>query len=232
MRRADRLFDIVQKLRSGRLTTASTLAHSLEVSERTIYRDVADLQASGVPIEGAAGAGYMMRSGYDLPPLMFTREELVALVAGLRMVSGWGGLAMAKAAEDARTKIEAIVPDSRQPQFSAIAIHAPAMTMSDEVRDLVDRFEAAAANRIVLQITYCDADGQTSERTIRPLGLWFWGKVWTVVAWCDLRDGFRMFRVDRMRAVTQSATRFEPEPGKTLRDFYGLMECAREAYRP
>ena len=232
MRRADRLFDIVQKLRGGRLTTARMLADSLEVSERTIYRDVADLQASGVPIEGAAGAGYMMRSGYDLPPLMFSREELVALVAGLRMVRGWGGLAMARAAEDAMTKIEAVLPESRQPQFSAISIHAPAMAMSDDVRRLVDRFEIAAAEGTVMWMSYADGEGKASERHIRPLGLWFWGKVLTVVAWCELRKGFRMFRIDRITEARETQARFTAEEGKTLRDFYALMECARDAYRP
>ncbi|MEE9428087.1 MAG: HTH domain-containing protein, partial [Paracoccaceae bacterium] len=91
MRRADRLFQIVQYLRGGRLLTAATLAERLEVSERTIYRDIADLIGSGVPIEGEAGVGYLMRSGYDLPPLMFNRDEIVALVAGARMLRAWGG---------------------------------------------------------------------------------------------------------------------------------------------
>lgn len=91
MRRADRLFQIVQYLRGGRLTTAARLAETLEVSERTIYRDIADLQASGVPIDGEAGVGYVMRNGYDLPPLMFTRDEIVALVAGARLIRAWGG---------------------------------------------------------------------------------------------------------------------------------------------
>jgi len=91
LRRADRLFQIVQYLRGGRLTTAASLAERLEVSERTIYRDIADLQSTGVPIDGEAGFGYVMEEGYDLPPLMFTRDEIVALVAGARLIRAWGG---------------------------------------------------------------------------------------------------------------------------------------------
>ena len=105
MRRADRLFQIVQYLRGGRLVTAARLAERLEVSERTIYRDIADLQSTGVPIDGEAGIGYIMRSGFDLPPLMFTRDEIVALVTGARMVRAWGGTAMIAAAEEALVKI-------------------------------------------------------------------------------------------------------------------------------
>ena len=109
MRRADRLFQIVQYLRGGRLTTAASLAERLEVSERTIYRDIADLQSTGVPIDGEAGIGYVMRSGFDLPPLMFTREEIIALVTGARMVRAWGGTKMIGAAEEALVKIEAVI---------------------------------------------------------------------------------------------------------------------------
>ena len=110
MRRADRLFQIVQLLRGGRLTTAARLAERLEVSERTIYRDIADLQASGVPVDGAAGVGYVLRDGFDLPPLMFTRDEIVALVAGARMIRAWGGASMARGAEEALVKIAAVLP--------------------------------------------------------------------------------------------------------------------------
>ncbi|VAW06688.1 Transcriptional regulator, DeoR family, partial [hydrothermal vent metagenome] len=110
MRRADRLFQIVQYFRGGRLVTAAQLGAWLEVSERTIYRDIADLQGSGVPIDGEAGVGYLMRDGYDLPPLMFTRDEIVALVAGARLIRAWGGADMARAAEEALVKIETVLP--------------------------------------------------------------------------------------------------------------------------
>ena len=122
MRRADRLFQIVQHLRGGRLVTAQKLGTWLEVSERTIYRDIADLQSTGVPIDGEAGVGYMMREGFDLPPLMFTRDEIVALVAGARMVRAFGGAAMARAADEALVKIGAVLPDAEKDRIASVVI--------------------------------------------------------------------------------------------------------------
>ncbi|MBG6160621.1 putative DNA-binding transcriptional regulator YafY [Labrenzia sp. EL_195] len=224
MRRADRLFQIVQYLRGGRLVRARQLSEWLEVSERTIYRDVADLQASGVPIEGAAGVGYIMRDGYDLPPLMFTRDEIVALLAGARLIRAWGGAAMARAAEEAMIKIDAVIPEKMRVRQNEVEIHAFAPEMTAQVRDLIDRLEAAADTRKSLSVAYMDGKGDASRRVIRPLGLWFWGKVWTLVAWCELRRDFRMFRLDRMSDVEETGETFRPEPGKTLKDFYRSME--------
>src|SRR5262245_56107015 len=134
MRRADRLFQIVQHLRGGRLVTAQKLGVWLEVSERTIYRDIADLQSTGVPIDGEAGVGYMMREGFDLPPLMFTRDEIVALVAGARMVRAFGGAAMARAAEEALVKIGAVLTDSEKDRISRTEIHAPMYVVNNADR--------------------------------------------------------------------------------------------------
>ncbi|MTI43711.1 putative DNA-binding transcriptional regulator YafY [Roseibium hamelinense] len=224
MRRADRLFQIVQYLRGGRLVRAKQLGDWLEVSERTIYRDIADLQASGVPIDGAAGVGYIMRDGYDLPPLMFSRDEIVALVAGARLIRAWGGAGMARAAEEALIKIDAVLPKSVRARSTQIEVHAIAPEMTEEVRERIDKLEAAADARIRVSITYKDGAAKPSERTIRPLGLWFWGKVWTLVAWCELREAFRMFRLDRISRMDMLEGTFRPEPGKTLKDFYRLME--------
>ena len=177
MRRADRLFQIVQHLRGGRLLTAAKLAETLEVSERTIYRDIADLQASGVPIDGEAGVGYVMRDGYDLPPLMFTRDEIVALVAGARLIRAWGGAAMARAAEEALVKIESVLPDNERARANQVEIHAIALEMTPGVRARIDEIEHAVAARRRLTVAYTDAEDRATERTVRPLGLWFWGKV-------------------------------------------------------
>ena len=220
MRRADRLFQIVQYLRGGRLLTAQMLAERLEVTKRTVYRDVADLIGSGVPIEGEAGVGYVMRAGYDLPPLMFNSEEIVALVAGARMIRAWGGAQMAAAAEEALVKIEAVLPDDARAKAASVPIHAFTMSeMSDDVRTRIDRIETAADGRIRLDLDYADQNGATSRRVIRPLGLWFWGKVWTVVGWCELRNDFRMFRLDRIKDMEEAGP-FRVEKGQTLRDFY------------
>ena len=224
MRRADRLFQIVQHLRGGRLVTAKKLADKLEVSERTIYRDIADLQSTGVPIDGEAGVGYIMREGFDLPPLMFSRDEIVALVAGARLVKAWGGATLARAAEEALIKIEAVLPDAERARLHSTEIHAPTFLLPDNVRANLDVVERAAESKNVIRFAYVDAEDRTTSRSIRPLGLWFWGGRWLFVGWCLLREDFRMFRVDRVRDVETLPETFRPERGKTLRDFYRQME--------
>jgi predicted DNA-binding transcriptional regulator YafY len=224
MRRADRLFQIVQQLRGGRLVTARMLGERLEVSERTIYRDIADLQSSGVPIDGEAGVGYLLREGFDLPPLMFTRDEIVALVAGARMVRAFGGAEMARGAEEALVKISAILPDAERARVDRTEIHMPNWVMSDADRAALDRLERSIEKRNVLSFRYSDEAGRGTERDVRPLGLWFWGKVWTLVAWCEMRDDFRAFRIDRIVEMRDAGRTFRPERGKQLADFYRRVE--------
>ena len=224
MRRADRLFQIVQYLRGGRLVTAATLAERLEVSERTVYRDIADLQASGVPVDGEAGVGYVMRDGYDLPPLMFSRDEIVALVSGARLIRAWGGAAMARAAEEALVKIESVLPEDARGRARQVEIHAFGWEMTPALRARLDDVERAVDGRRRLALSYVDGEERRTERIVRPLGLWFWGKVWTLVAWCELRDDFRMFRLDRIARMDEGGEPFRPERGKTLADFYRKME--------
>lgn len=224
MRRADRLFQIVQHLRGGRLVTAAMLADRLEVSQRTIYRDIADLMSTGVPIEGEAGVGYLMRDGYDLPPLMFTADEIVALVAGARMIRAWGGAQMAASAEEALIKIGAVLPDDARQRAEAVQIHAFQMPyLTDEDRARIDQLEQATNERIRLSIDYEDDAGKQTRRTIRPLGLWFWGRTWTLIAWCELRNDFRSFRIDRI-LVEAEGERFKPERDKSLATFYARQE--------
>lgn len=223
MRRADRLFQIIWIMRGRRLVTAAQLAERLEVSERTIYRDVADLQRSGVPILGEAGVGYELRAGFDLPPLMFDRDEIVALVVGARLVRAWGGLKMAKSAQEALEKIEAVLPERERNRAAGVEVHAIGWEMDDTTRERLDFLEQAISARDRVVLDYVDASEQSTQRAIRPLGMWFWGKVWTLVAWCELRDDFRMFRVDRMRHLAADGT-FEHEPGRTLVEFYRTVE--------
>jgi predicted DNA-binding transcriptional regulator YafY len=228
MRRADRLFQIVQHLRGGRLVTADLLADRLEVSTRTIYRDIADLQSTGVPIDGEAGVGYVMEEGYDLPPLMFTRDEIVALVAGARLIRAFGGADMARGAEEALVKIGAVLPEAERARAGRVPIHAIGPRMTDDLRAMIDRLEVATDASLRLTLDYSDQNGAATRRVIRPLGLWFWGSVWTVVGWCELRDDFRMFRLDRIADVTEGAP-FKPERGRRLQDFYRQMEARHGA---
>lgn len=225
MRRADRLFQIVQYLRGGRLVTAAMLAEWLEVSERTIYRDIADLQSTGVPIDGEAGVGYVMRGGFDLPPLMFSHDEIIALVAGARIVRSWGGVAMARAAEEALVKIEAVLPDKERMRAANTQIFAPEMGMTDQTRQLIDVCEAAVDARTILSFAYRDEAGKATSRSVQPLGLWFWGKVWTLLAWCELREDFRMFRIDRMADVSPTGATYRPTPERSLAECLRQMEA-------
>ncbi|QXT39580.1 helix-turn-helix transcriptional regulator [Gymnodinialimonas ceratoperidinii] len=220
MRRADRLFRLIDRLRPGKLTTARALAEAMEVSERTIYRDIAHLQASGVPIDGEAGLGYMMRDGYNLPPLMFTEEEIVALSVGARMLRTWGGTSMARGADSALAKITSVLPDATRTRAERLRFEAWTTSPLDaKTRATIDTVEAAIQAPERLAVDYRDDKGAETERILRPLGLWFWGSVWTLVAWCELRQAYRMFRLDRI-AAARSLGIYTPLPTQSLEHFY------------
>ncbi len=218
MRRADRLFQIVQLIRGRRLTTAAFLAQRLEVSERTVYRDVADLQHQGVPIEGEAGMGYRLGMGFELPPLMFTQDEASALVAAARMAQSWVDPALARDIETGLGKILSVLPAAARVSAEALALYAPAMGLEPALRARLQTLREAVQSRNKLRLAYRDVSGDASERTVRPLGCFYWGKEWTLSAWCELRDDFRGFRLDRMDAIDMLPDRFRDEPGKTLAD--------------
>ena len=218
MRRADRLFQLVQIIRGRRLTTAAFLAQRLEVSERTVYRDVADLQHQGVPIEGEAGVGYRLGAGFDLPPLMFTQDEASALVAAARLAQSWVDPALARDIETGLGKILSVLPPAARVSAEALALYAPALGLGDALRRRLQTLREAVQARQKLRLHYRDVSGDASERTVRPLGCFYWGKVWTLSTWCELRNDFRGFRIDRMDAVDVLPERFRDEAGKTLAD--------------
>ncbi len=228
MRRADRLFQIIQLLRGRhRAVTASWLAEQLEVSERTIYRDVRDLIASGTPLEGEAGVGYKLRRDYDLPPLMFDAEEVEALVLGARIAAGFGDEPLAKAARSVLSKVEAVLPSSLKPKLAEAALFAPRTWAAEATSSELLSIRIALAERQKLTLRYQRRDGDETTRVIRPLGAFFWGKSWTLTAWCELRNDFRNFRLDRMMELRRAGQSFEDEPGRTLRDYLaGLGDYA------
>ena len=219
MRRADRLFQLVQILRNKRLVTARALAERLEVSERTIYRDIQDLSLSGVPVEGEAGVGYRLRYSLDIPPLQFTTEEIEALVVGARMLSAFGGHALGLSARSVLDKVEAAIPDELRRQLDSTHLYAPVFGVREDLRVTMDLCRKAIARHHYLRLQYSAESGESSERDVKPLGLFFWGKYWTLAAWCDLRNGFRNFRLDRMQSCSVSDQTFEPVAGQTLDDF-------------
>jgi predicted DNA-binding transcriptional regulator YafY len=218
MRRGDRLFQIVQLVRGRRLTTAAYLAQRLEVSERTVYRDVADLQRQGVPVEGEAGVGYRLGAGFELPPLMFTQEEAAALVASARLAQSWVDTAMARDIESSLGKILSVLPPAARASAESLAIYAPAYVLDENTRTRLQTLREAVQSRNKLRMDYRDVAGAPSQRTVRPLGCFYWGKVWTFSAWCELRDNFRGFRIDRIDRIEVLPERFRDEPGKTLAD--------------
>lgn len=207
MRRADRLFLIIHALQGRRTALpARRLAETLGVSLRTVYRDVADLQTSGVPIEGEAGVGYLLRKGSDIPPLMFSAEELEALVVGTRFVRAFAGDSLARGAQSALLKIDAVLPAELRGRAARSRVFVPRRWYEART-GVVDALHEAIAARWVLKLEYDDAAGAASAREIEPLCLACWGVVWTLGAWCRLR---------RDSATSVSTACSLPPPGKFL----------------
>ena len=223
MRRADRLFLIIHALRGRRTALrAQGLADTLGVSLRTVYRDVADLQRSGVPIEGEAGVGYVLRKGADIPPLMFNAEELEALVVGTRFVKAFAGQRLHRGAQAALLKIEAVLPSELKQRARQSRIFAPA-DWNEVTSSLIDRLHAAITAHQVLRLDYRDGTGRGSEREIEPLCLAFWGGAWTLGSWCRLRADFRSFRPDRIAAFDPTGEIFVEVPGRDVAAYVRAM---------
>ncbi|HUA97617.1 MAG TPA: YafY family protein [Terracidiphilus sp.] len=227
MRRADRLFQIVQRLRARRLTTARQLAQALGVSERTVYRDVRDLSISGVPIQGEAGVGYSLHPSFDLAALMFTSDEVEAIVVGLRMASAFAGPKLRAATSTALDKVVLALPKARRAEVERPQIYVPPVYRSLDT--VFEALRSAIDDHAVLSLDYTDERSSATRRSIRPLALHFWGSVWTLAAWCELRTGFRSFRLDRIQECSRTGVVFADEPGKTLADF--LRSVGSEARR-
>ena len=224
--RASRLLSILLMLQNRGRLTADQLAATFEVSVRTVYRDIRDLQSSGVPIDGAAGVGYLLRPGYQLPPLMFLPSEIEALIVGARMVKAWAGRSLAAAAAEALIKIGEVVPEDRMRAAERVPIFAIGARVQDGARENLDRLGQAIDDKVKTRFAYRDADGGSTRRIVRPLALHFWGQVWTLAAWCELRQDFRTFRVDRAVEVELTDQPFQRETGRTLEDYLARVTRA------
>jgi predicted DNA-binding transcriptional regulator YafY len=220
MRRTDRLFEIIQRLRRNRVVTAHALAEQLRVTERTIYRDIHDLVASKVPIEGAAGIGYSLRRGYDLPPLMFSENELEALLFGIRMVQNWSDNEMGDAADAALAKIETVIPANLRRMVDDRSLWAPKDVRRVPLKFDLRRLRSAIRARQKIRFCYHDEKGAETRRTVRPLTLWFYPPLWMAGSWCELRGDFRFFRADRMDEIEFLDESFPLEPGKSAEDLF------------
>ena len=202
MSRAQRLLDLIQALRGYRRpVSGAVLAEALGISLRTLYRDIATLNAQGAHIDGEPGLGYVLRPGFMLPPLMFSEEEIEAIVLGSRWVADRADAALSAAARSALAKIAAVLPRDLKTNVdtSSLLIGPGQATAAGDTE--LPAIRAAIRSEHKMRIDYLDASGRSSRRTIWPFALGFFDRVRVVVAWCELRDGFRHFRTDRIRKV-------------------------------
>lgn len=214
MRRAERLFRLVGELRSRGVSRAEDLAAYFEISARTIYRDIAHLQASGLPIEGEAGVGYILRPGFDLPPMTFTFEQLDALAVGLSFVEAAGDPSLSEAAREVRAKLQASLPEPDRRKLENAPLFAS--RRQGRANPVLKIVRGAIREAEILRLRYSDAEGLPSERRVRPLAIWAFTEGWLFAGWCELRQDFRAFRIDRISEIEGTGENFANEPGKNL----------------
>ena len=236
MRRADRLLEMLQALRRRQPpVTATDLAEALEVSARTVYRDIDALRRLGVGIEGEAGFGYVLTDDHALPPLMFTSSEVEALALGLRKVIAIGDSELARAAKDAITKLGPVLPDPVKTELESGILLAHSYARRGRLAELEERGELenqidpalireAARQEKKLLLRYQDQEGRITERVIWPLAISYLDTAELVIAWCELRDDFRTFRLDRLRAAEIKKDSFRPKRVPLLRRFLERLQ--------
>ena len=227
MSRSARLLDLIQILRRHRQpVSGETLARELDISIRTLYRDIATLQAQGADIIGEPGIGYILKPGFMLPPLMFSEDELEALVLGSRWVSKRAGGPLGKAAENALAKIASVLPKDLREQLDAtnLLVGPGDPVVDGEIH--LSAIRLAIRKERKVDISYSDEAGRTSERTIWPFALGFFDRVRVVVAWCELRDDFRHFRADRIAGLTETDQRYPRRKAVLLKEWRELDRTA------
>lgn len=218
MQRSARLAEIVEIVRDGRLHLARDIADALEVSVRTVYRDIDTLVASGVPIDGERGVGYLLREPVFLPPMALSLTELEALSLGMAIVQEAADEELQAAARAVMDKVGAHASNRRHaPKAWGFGVYA--FERAREGFRHMPLIRRAIREGLKLRIDYRTLDERTSRRVIRPLQTEYWGRVWTCSAWCELRNGFRAFRIDQIQACEPSGKSFQPEAGKTIEDY-------------
>lgn len=211
MSKAERLFQLVSILRGRRSAiTAEALAETLEVSVRTVYRDLRALVLSGLPIEGEAGIGYLIRPGHHLPPLMFTPDEVQALIVGSRMVQALTDRELGLAARRVEDKVRSVLTEPLKAHAERQPYRVPILQGDDHLREVHGQLRRACEQCLKVACAYNDANEVHSERTIWPLGIIGWSGRWTLLAWCELRQDYRNFRFDRFHSLTVTAEPFTP----------------------
>ncbi len=221
MKKSERLLQLLTVLRGRRSAiTARQLADKLQVSERTIYRDIQSLILSGVDIQGEAGIGYMLQPGNSVPPLMFTENEIESLMLGIRLVKSWMDDEIGQSANTALDKIKAALPDKLLHDLDqrTTKFLVPDYCRQDRTK-FADVIRAAIEQRNILSLTYSSAEERVSDREVYPLGLVFWGSVWTLGAWCTLRNDYRSFRLDRIQICEALPQSFPEDQRYTLESY-------------
>ncbi|MEM7561528.1 MAG: YafY family protein [Pseudomonadota bacterium] len=218
MRRTDRLFEIIQIFREQNSSlTAQEIADRLEVSVRTIYRDIQTLQTMHVPIDGEAGIGYIMRQGYDLPPINFTVDEIEAIAVGLNLVSRTGDSELLRAAQRVTTKIATARQRMENFRVSTWGAKSPSKTSPEEIRQ-------AIRDQIKIEIGYIDNNFEKTDRKILPLVMIYYIESIVVVAWCELRNDFRHFRIDRIHHCSRTAESFSRQADALRKKWESIVE--------
>lgn len=226
MRRAERLFRLVSELRARGVCRAEDLAAYFEISVRTVYRDIGHLQASGLPIEGEAGVGYLLRPGFDLPPMTFTFEQIDALAMGLSFVEVAGDTSLSEAAQEVRAKLQASLPEPDKRKLENAPLFAS--RRDGRAAPSMKVIRRAIRERGILRLGYEDADGSLSERRVRPLAIWAFTDGWLFAGWCELRNDFRAFRLDRISALVETGERFSDNPIQNLQAYLNTRIFASE----
>ncbi len=224
MRRADRLFQLTLLLGRGKILTGDQIAGRLSVSKRTVYRDIRDLSLSGVPIEGEAGVGFRMRGGYQIPPLMFTPEEIQALVFGARLVQSCADEGLHAAADDVLAKVDAVLPTQLKPMLENLGLQVPDFRVSPEVKRALRELRQAVSERRIITFHYTQGDGSGIAPRVWPMCLRYIGGTWTLGGWSELESAFRVFRLYRVQELTTTGERFGSERGRTLADFLAAAD--------
>ena len=223
MRKAERLFRLVNEMRSRGICRAEDLAEHFEISVRTIYRDITHLQASGLPIEGEAGVGYILRPGFDLPNLTFTYDQVDALAIGLSFVENAGDQTLAEAAREVRAKLQAVMPQPESRKLADAPYYAFKQTVFSSSHAKLLR--EAIRDNMVLEMEYQDGGKQVSSRCVHPLAIWSFSDGWMFAGWCTLRSDFRNFRIDRVKSLKASGEKFISTDDQSLRAYIAKRDC-------
>jgi predicted DNA-binding transcriptional regulator YafY len=224
MRRADRLFQLTLLLGRGKVLTGGQLSERLGVSKRTVYRDIDDLALAGVPIEGEAGVGFRLRGGYQIPPVMFTPDEIQALVFGARLVQSCADDGLHEAAEAVLAKVHAVLPAHLRPRLDDPGLLVPDFRVSPQVKRVLRELRGAVSGRRIVAFHYTGGDGVVITPRVWPLCLRYISGTWTLGGWSVLESAFRVFRVYRIEALTVSAEPFTVTQGRTLAEFLAAAD--------